>query len=137
MYSLDKLLITSPPLVEFFYSKLTRKGLAAENYKTCRAAWRTERMTMFRDFLVWYNNPYVQPFLPALDKQSAVYTEKGIEMLKDAIALLGLAVQLPFGKIGASFRQAARWRTRTPIQKDVSASAAIKLFLKELFSKTG
>ena len=52
------------------------------------------------DLLVWYNNLDVKPFLLALDSQSEIYKEKGIDMLTRAISLPGLAVLWMFNTIG-------------------------------------
>jgi G:T-mismatch repair DNA endonuclease (very short patch repair protein) len=49
-------------------------------------------MQCVRDLLVWYNNLDVEPFLVALERQSAIYREKGIDMLKEGLSLPGLAV---------------------------------------------
>ena len=48
-------------------------------------------MRIFRDFLVWYNNLDVKPIREAIGKQSQIYRDKGIDMLKSAISLSGLA----------------------------------------------
>ena len=53
-----------------------------------------------RDFLVWYNNLDVEPFVQAVEKQKAVYRQRGIDMLKEAISLPGLAVRWMFKDIG-------------------------------------
>jgi G:T-mismatch repair DNA endonuclease (very short patch repair protein) len=55
-------------------------------------------MSTFKDFLVWYNNLDVVPFVEAIQRQSAVYREKGIDMLKDAISLPGLAIRWMFNE---------------------------------------
>ena len=48
-------------------------------------------MRTLRHFLVWYNNLDVVPFLEALDKMSQFWRRYGIDMLKEAIHLSGLA----------------------------------------------
>lgn len=71
-----------------------------EDYQTCRDAWETKRRTELSDFLDWYNNLDVQPFLLTLEKQCAVYAEKSIDMVKDAISLPGLDIQWLFDETG-------------------------------------
>ena len=56
-------------------------------------------MSSMRDFLIWYNNLDVKPMLEAVAKQCAIYEVKGIDMLKDAISLPGLAVRWLFASI--------------------------------------
>ena len=53
-------------------------------------------MTTFKDFLIWYNNLDVEPFLQASEKQTMIFKSKGIDMLKSAISLPGLAVRWMF-----------------------------------------
>ena len=42
-----------------------------------------------RDFLVWYNNRDVVPFLEAIDKQFAFYKQQNIDMFKDGVSVPG------------------------------------------------
>ena len=45
-----------------------------------------------REFLVWYSNRDVIPFLQAIDKQFAFYQQHNIDMFKDGISLPGLTL---------------------------------------------
>jgi G:T-mismatch repair DNA endonuclease (very short patch repair protein) len=92
MDSIEKLDYTELPEQKDFYSKLTRKHLPEEDYKVVCQAWKDENMKTVRDLLVWYNNLDVEPFLMALEKQSEIYQQKNIDMLKEGISLPGLAV---------------------------------------------
>jgi hypothetical protein len=92
MDSIDKLDYTKLPERKDFYSALTRKHLPEEDYKVVCQAWEEENMKTVRDLLVWYNNLDVEPFLMALEKQSEIYQQKNIDMLKEGISLPGLAV---------------------------------------------
>ena len=49
-------------------------------------------MQTFADWLRYYNNLDVAPGLEALEKMRAFYTEKGIDILKDAVSLPGLSL---------------------------------------------
>ncbi|PIK49002.1 hypothetical protein BSL78_14108 [Apostichopus japonicus] len=40
--------------------------------------WKRENMKTMRDFLVWYNNRDVEPFVEALQKMTEFYKERGI-----------------------------------------------------------
>ena len=44
------------------------KGISDEDYARCQAVWRDNGMKTMHDFLVWYNNRDVVPFLDAIDK---------------------------------------------------------------------
>lgn len=58
------------------------------------------KMHTFCDFSVWYNNLEVIQFVEALEKQSTVFKEAGIDMLKSAISLPGLPMRLLFTVVG-------------------------------------
>ena len=49
-------------------------------------------MQTFADWLCYYNNLDVAPGLEALDKMRAFYTEKGVDILKDAVSLPGVSL---------------------------------------------
>ena len=82
-----------PPQAKF-YSRLKNKGITDEDYAICQEAWCYNRMTTMRDFLVWYNNRDVVPFLEALDKQFAFYQQQNIDMFKDGISVPGLTCSI-------------------------------------------
>ena len=53
-------------------------------------------MKTFRDFLVWYNNLDVEPFVEAVENFQQFYFEKSIDVFKTAISVPGIARQLLF-----------------------------------------
>ena len=53
-------------------------------------------METLKDFLCWYNNLDVAPFLEAIEKQVQIYQSKGIDMFKHHISIPGIAVQWKF-----------------------------------------
>ena len=65
--------------------------MSEEDYAVCQTAWTEKGMLTLRDFLVWYNNLDVVAFLEALDKMSQFLRRYGVDMLKEAISLPGLA----------------------------------------------
>ena len=79
------------PPREAFRSWLRKSELSEEDYAVCQRAWSEKGMHSLRDFLVWYNNLDVVPFLEALDKMSQFWRRYGVDMLKEAISLPGLA----------------------------------------------
>ena len=76
---------------EAFHSWLRKSELSEEDYAVCQRAWTKKGMRTLRDFLVWYNNLDVVPFLEALDKMSQFWRRYGVDMLKEAISLPTLA----------------------------------------------
>ena len=105
METLDKLKEKNLPPCQAFYSTLIQSGITEEEYKRCEGVWLAEDMQTFGDFLVWYNNLDVAPFLQALKKRSSVFAEKGIDMFKRAISLPRLATSWLFAVEGRSAKE--------------------------------
>ena len=80
-----------PPQAAFF-SRLKNEGISNDDYARCQAVWRDNGMTTMRDYIVWYNNRDVTPFLEAIAKQFAFYHDRGIDMFKDGISVPGLSL---------------------------------------------
>lgn len=71
--SLSRLDCESLPPKEAFHSDLKNEDISDENYAYCEQIWRDHDMKTFRDFLIWYNNRDVVPFLEAI-KNSSLFT---------------------------------------------------------------
>ena len=54
---------------------------------------------MMRNFLVWYNNRDVVPFLEAIDKLFAFYQQRHIDMFNDGISIPGLTLLYLFNDL--------------------------------------
>ena len=84
----EKLNYPGLPDYPAWYSKL--KGcfvLKLSEFKECKKIFKEKGMKTFADWLRYYNNLDVAPGLEALEKMRAFYTEKGIDILKDAVSL--------------------------------------------------
>ena len=75
-----------------FYSQLKSEEISDADYARCQAVWHDNGMTTLRDYLVWYNNRDVTPFLEAIAKQFTFYCDRGIDMFKDGISVPGLSL---------------------------------------------
>ena len=87
----EKLNYPGLPDYPAWYSKL--KGgfvLKVSEFKECKKIFKERGMQTFADWLRYYNNLDVAPGLEALEKMRAFYTEKGIDILKDAVSLPGV-----------------------------------------------
>ena len=76
-----------------WYSKL--KGeyvLTQEEWEGCQRLFKENGMQTFADWLCYYNNLNVAPGLEALEKMRNFYTEKGIDILKDAVSVPGVSL---------------------------------------------
>ncbi|KAJ8030844.1 hypothetical protein HOLleu_27376 [Holothuria leucospilota] len=99
MDSLLKLEEPSLPSKESFHNELKEMDLTDEEYRYCQKVWKDQNMQTFKDFLVWYNNKDVVPFLEALDKMFAFYRAKDIDMFKQGISVPGLTLRYLFKDI--------------------------------------
>ena len=62
-------------------------------YKECKRVWKEQGMETFGDWLKYYNNLDVTPFLEALETMKDFYTKLGIDIFKDAVSLPGVSMQ--------------------------------------------
>ena len=88
----DKLDFPGLPPYMAWYSKL--KGeyvLTLKEYDDCHRIFKERGMQTFGDWLEYYNNLDVAPFLEALQKMKDFYTSLGIDILKDAVSLPGVS----------------------------------------------
>ena len=88
----DKLDFPGQPPYMAWYCKL--KGeyvLTLKEYDDCHRIFKERGMQTFGDWLEYYNNLDVAPFLEALQKMKEFYTTLGIDILKDAVSLPGVS----------------------------------------------
>ena len=100
MDGIGKLEDLALPPQEAFYSRQKNEDISDDEYARCQAVWRDNHMKSMRDFVMWYNNRDVVPFLEAIDKQFAFYKQQNIDMFKDGVRvpeliLLYLSNELP------------------------------------------
>ena len=89
----EKLDFRGLPKYEDWYSKL--KGgyvLTRDEWEGCQRLFKEKGMCTFADWLRYYNNLDVAPGLEALEKMRAFYTDKGIDILKDAVSIPGVSL---------------------------------------------
>ena len=90
----DKLDYPRLPPYFAWYSQL--KGsyvLSPKEYDDCKRIFRERCMRTFGDWLEYYNNLDVAPFLEALQKMKEFYTILGVDIFKDAVSLPGVSQQ--------------------------------------------
>ena len=92
MDNLRKLDDCALPPQAVFYSRLKNEGISNDDYARCQAVWRDNGMETLREYLIWYNNRDVTPFLDAIAKQAGFYKHQNIDMFKDGISVPGLSL---------------------------------------------
>ena len=66
--------------------------LSLSEIQECKNIFEEKRMQTFADWLRYYSNLDVAPGLETLEKMRALYTDKGIDILKDAVSLPGVSL---------------------------------------------
>ena len=111
----EKLQYPSIPPYDAFFSHLKQKNVleedggvarGLENYKKIEEIWKSQDMTCLKDWLVYYNNLDVGPFVEAVSKYQAIFFSRHIDAFKVAVSAPGIARQWMFHagrKAGASF----------------------------------
>ena len=99
MDDLQKLEDRVLPPQSAFYSQLRNEGISVADYARCQAVWRDNGMETLREYLIWYNNRDVTPFLDAIAKQAAFYHNRHIDIFKDGISVPGLALSYMFNDL--------------------------------------
>ena len=76
-----------------WYSRL-KDGyvLTRDEWDGCQRLFKEKGVRTFADWLRYYNNLDVAPGLEALEIMRAFYTEKGIDILKDAVSIPGVSL---------------------------------------------
>ena len=92
MDDLQKLEDRVLPPQSAFFSRLKNEGISNDDYALCQAVWRDNGMETLREYLIWYNNRDVTPFLDAISKQFAFYRDRDIDMFKGGISVPGLSL---------------------------------------------
>ena len=89
----DKVNNTELPAHKLFFNKMKNKNITDEEYKICVNAWNNNNMKTFKDFLEWYNNLDVLPFIEAVEKMKTFYKLKRLDIFKDGVSLPGLVLK--------------------------------------------
>lgn len=102
--SFEKLDYESLPAKELFYSSLKREHISDDDYKVCVDAWNDNNMKTFKDFLKWYNNRDVEPFVQAVEKMLEFHGQDKVDLFKDSISIPKIAVKKVFNSTETKFR---------------------------------
>jgi hypothetical protein len=55
---------------------MKNKNITVEEYKMCVDVWNDNKMEIMKDFLEWYNNLDVIPFIEAIEKMKSFNKNK-------------------------------------------------------------
>jgi hypothetical protein len=92
-----------PPLGPAWWSSVKNKCILGDdkltierNYNWLKQVWNKQNMKTFKDFLIWYNNLDVGPFISALSNLTQFYFKWGIDIFKESISIPGIARKMIF-----------------------------------------
>jgi hypothetical protein len=87
-----------PPMGEAWFSSLKGRDIlhdgentVASNYRWLQEVWENHNMRSFKDFLIWYNNLDVGPFVEGVIYLTEFYFQRNIDIFKDTISVPGIA----------------------------------------------
>ena len=95
----EKLDVSELPPQAAFFSTLRNTNISDDEYQYCLDVWQSENMQTFRDYLVWYNNLDVEPFVEAIEKMFQFYQPRGLDLFKDGISVRGLVMKYLFSRL--------------------------------------
>ena len=67
------------------------KAVGMERYRQLQNIWLQQGMSTFKDFLIYYNNLDVGPFVQAVEKMQQFYFDHHIDLFKVAVSVPGIA----------------------------------------------
>ena len=67
-----------------------------EKYRSLQKIWRDEEMRTIKDFLIYYNNLDVKPFVEALKNFQTFYRQKELDVFKISLSIPGIARKMLF-----------------------------------------
>lgn len=84
------------PTYDKWFSKLKNKNITEDEYNNACKIWKDNNMKTLKDYLIYYNNLDVVPFVESIEKMKAFYKVKKLDMFKDAISIPGLSNKYMF-----------------------------------------
>ena len=70
--------------------------IGAKHYQELKDIWHQQNMTRFEDFLIYYNNLDVKPFVQAVEKMQQFYFDHHFDLFKVAVSVPGISRQWLF-----------------------------------------
>lgn len=94
MSGTDKLIFRGLPDYPEWHSKLKGSfSLSLKEWRACQNIFQEKEMKTFADWLRYYKNLDVGPFIEALVKMRDFYTRHAIDIFKDAVSLPGVSMK--------------------------------------------
>ena len=81
-----------PPYRCWFSQLKNSFALIPAEYDECKRVFQERGMQTFGDWLEYYNNLDVTPFLETIEKMNGYYTKIGVDIFKDAVSLPGVSL---------------------------------------------
>lgn len=102
--SFEKLRETSLPPKEAFDDYLRNTSITVEDYNECIDIWKRKNMQTFADYLKFYNETDVIPFLTAtLQMSSDYWNQFDVDIFREVVSLPGFTLRYLFKNISTPF----------------------------------
>ena len=92
----EKLKDTSLPAYEAFFSSVKNRNISREEYEEAQNVWKEQNMETLADFLIYYNNLDVGPFVEGVSRLQKFYFDRFIDVFKIAVSAPGVARRMLF-----------------------------------------
>jgi hypothetical protein len=87
-----------------------------DNYEQLLRVWDEQHMNTCRDYLEWYNNLDVGPFVTGVLEYKHYFVDLEVDLFKDCISIPGLARQMMFKEV---FKNNASFALIDPVDGDL------------------
>src|SRR2546421_7631434 len=109
--SFEKLNYTGLPPMREWYSSLKKKNITVGEYITALKIWKKYKMKTFADYLKYYNNNDITPFVKAIEFMRNYFQYFHLDMFKDGVSLPGMALKMMVNKSQEGFDE---FKTQLP-----------------------
>ncbi|GMF14372.1 unnamed protein product [Phytophthora fragariaefolia] len=96
MTSYEVLSETKLPPKDGFYSSLRCSHISDDEYRRAQFVWDHYGMKTIKDYLIWYNNHDVVPFIKAIQMKRELFKRYELDMLCDGVSLPGLSEKIMY-----------------------------------------
>ena len=92
--SFEKLNYPGLPPCEKWYSSLKGKHITNGEWKLAQEIWKDNNMKIFKDYLEYYNNNDIEPFMRSCEYMVNFFKDYDLDMFKDGISVPALSLKI-------------------------------------------
>lgn len=103
--SFEKLNYVGLPPRKEWYSSLKRKHISNDEWKLAQKIWEDNNMKIFKDYLEYYNNNDIEPFMKSSEFMISFFKDYDLDMFKDGISVPALSLKIVINTALDSFKE--------------------------------